>query len=483
MAPKSLACLLLCLYIYLPCLSQSTESVTEKITNFPEKFFSKINANTTSLASRLDRQTAKYLQRMLKKEKKLRRRLARRDSAAASELFADVEKEYAVTPYIAFSGRSRSTEYSAHLDTLNTSLSFLELNGENISFPKESLNKVQGTLKHLNGLQTKFRQSEQVKAFISRRRELIRQTLSRYTRLPKSISRTYNNVTRDVYYYSQQVREYKEMLNNPDRLVKKALSEIARLNIFQQFMREHSQFAGLFRIPSNSSIMPSLVGLQTRSQVQQVLQNQLAAAGPNAQQVVQQNLHSAQQQLSVLKEKINKFGNNGSDGDMPDFKPNSQRTKSFLHRLEVGTNIQSANSNTFFPVTTDLGLSLGYKLNDNSVIGIGGSYKIGWGKDIRNIKITSEGLGLRSFLEIKLKGSFFASGGFEYNYQDFITPSTAISGWGGRWTKSGLAGISKVISMKTKFFRKTKLQLLWDFLSYQQQPQTQALKFRVGYNF
>jgi hypothetical protein len=50
------------------------------------------------------------------------------------------------------------------------------------------------------------------------------------------------------------------------------------------------------------------------------------------------------------------------------------------------------------------------------------------------------------------------------------------------WQQSGLIGISKVVSVKSKFFKNTKLQLLWDFLSYQQVPQNQAIVFRVGYN-
>jgi len=50
------------------------------------------------------------------------------------------------------------------------------------------------------------------------------------------------------------------------------------------------------------------------------------------------------------------------------------------------------------------------------------------------------------------------------------------------WQYSGLAGLSKVVSLKTKFFKKTKLQLMWDFLSYEQVPRTQALIFRVNYN-
>jgi len=172
---------------------------------------------------------------------------------------------------------------------------------------------------------------------------------------------------------------------------------------------------------------------------------------------------------------------------MPDFKPNTQRTKTFWQRLEYGTNFQTAKNN-FFPTTTDMGLSVGYKLTDKSTVGVGASYKMGWGQDIKHIAITHQGMGLRSYLDVKLKGSFYASGGFEYNYQP-VSPDSLSSGSGMHWNeiadwhKSGLVGISKIISIKSNFFKKTKVQLLWDFLSYQQIPRTQPVKFRVGYNF
>ncbi|MBK9381709.1 MAG: hypothetical protein IPN39_10305 [Chitinophagaceae bacterium] len=51
------------------------------------------------------------------------------------------------------------------------------------------------------------------------------------------------------------------------------------------------------------------------------------------------------------------------------------------------------------------------------------------------------------------------------------------------WQQSGLIGISKTVPVKSKFFKKTSLKLLWDFLSYQQVPRTQPVIFRIGYNF
>ena len=194
-------------------------------------------------------------------------------------------------------------------------------------------------------------------------------------------------------------------------------------------------------------------------------------------------MQAAQSQLSELKNKIAKLGSGSSDMEMPEgFKPNNQKTKSFFKRLELGTNIQSQKANGYFPTTSDLGVSLGYKLNDKSIIGIGGSYKMGWGQNIRHINITHQGAGIRSFVDYKIKGSFWLSGGYEMNYRSEFKSIEQLKSLNG-WQQSGLIGISKVISLKTKFFKKTKLMLAWDFLSSQQVPNTQPVVFRVGYNF
>lgn len=486
MAPKSLLILLAVIGLCLPCLSQESPSAVDKISGFPDKFFAAVNKKASTLESKLDRQTEKYLQQLLKEEKKLRKKLKKGDSAAAG-LLDDAEEKYARLKKELELGIARGRgQYFPKLDTLKTSLKFLQQHSELLSSAGDIQEKIGASLKQVNGLQSKLQQTEQVKAFIKQRKEQIRQALGRYTKLPKGLSQSYTDFNKQFYYYSQQVKEYKELLNDPDKLTQKALAGISRLNVFQQFMKEHSELAGLFGMPANYGTPQALNGLQTRAQVQQLIQTQFASGGPNAQQILQQNLQAAQQQLNSLKDKVNKLGGGGSgdvDMDMPDFKPNHQKTRSFLQRLEIGTNLQSSKSNFFFPTTTDVGLSVGYKINDKSVIGIGGSYKVGWGKDIRNIVVTSQGAGVRSFLDIKIKGSFYISGGYEYNYQPAVAMPDGGDPLRTQWTQSGLVGLSKVLSVKTKFFKKTKLQLFWDFLSYQQVPRTQAVKFRVGYNF
>jgi hypothetical protein len=197
---------------------------------------------------------------------------------------------------------------------------------------------------------------------------------------------------------------------------------------------------------------------------------------------LQSSLQSAQQQLDQFKSKLSQLGGGSGDIGMPDFKPNEQKTKTFWRRLEYGTNLQTTRTNFYFPSITDIGLSVGYKLNNTSTFGIGASYKIGWGSAFNHISLSSQGAGLRSFLDIKIKSGFSATGGLEYNYKTPIFSLQQLRTLS-YWTQSGLIGLSKTVPVKSRVLKQTRLQLLWDFLSYQQVPKTTPIIFRVGYNF
>ncbi|OQP67840.1 hypothetical protein [Niastella populi] len=492
MQPKLFLLSLVILCLGLTARAQETPSAVDKVIDFPTSFFNKVQHKYTGLEDRLTRQTEKYLKRLAKRERRLKRKLAKVDSTAAQQLFKDSDQQYEnliasirSDSLVAQKGRGA---YIPMMDSVKTSLAFLKQNNSLLGESKEVSDKVKGSLSQVDQLRGKLQQSEQVKSFIQQRKQQLKETLGKYTNLPDGITKELADFNKQAYYYSAQLKEYKDMLKQPDKLIQKGLLLLNKLPAFTKFMQQNSELASLFRLPDNYGTPQSLAGLQTRSQVQQQIQGQLAGAGPNAQQYLQQNIQAAQTQLSQLKDKVNKLGGSGSgDLDMPDFKPNNQRTKSFWQRLEYGTNLQTAKNN-FFPTTSDLGLSVGYKLTDKSTVGIGASYKMGWGQDIKHIAITHQGMGLRSYLDVKLKGSFYASGGLEYNYQPISSDSTSSNSgmhWDqiSSWNKSGLIGISKIVSIKSKFFKKTKLQLMWDFLSYQQVPRTQPVKFRVGYNF
>ncbi len=338
------------------------------------------------------------------------------------------------------------------------------------------------TLSRYKEIQGKLNGAEQVKTYLLKRQELLKQEFQRL-----GMVKEVKKFRQQVYYYQAQVNEYKTAFEDPTKLEEKLLEIAQGIPQFKDFFARNSMLGSLFALPgsSPSSNNTSLIsGLQTRAMLNQSLVDRFGS-GPNVMQQLQQNVQGAQDQLSQLKNKACSYvtgsaGNSSVDPDMPNFKPNNQKTKSFLHRLVVGTNIQSQKARYLFPATSDLGLSVGYKINDKSIVGVGASYKLGLGSGWNHIKISHQGVGLRSFIEYKLKGAFFLTGGYEQNYLAEFKAIAQLRNYSS-WKTSGLMGLTKKYKVSKKL--KGNMQLLWDFLSYRQVPQGQPILFRIGYSF
>lgn len=364
-------------------------------------------------------------------------------------------------------------QYLGRLDSLQTALSFLQLNNASGLSVLNSQPAMQDLSQSINQLQQQWNLSNQLQAFIRNRRDFWKQQL-----MDVGFAKDISRINQQVYYYSQQLAYYKNVLNQPDKLLDMAFQYLSKQQTFRNFMATNSQLAQLFRIPSGAPDPAMLAGLQTRSMVQNMIGSQLPP-GTNAQQLLQQQLSLAQAELDKLKNKVNELGGGSSELEMPGFKPNQQKTKPFLKRFELGLDVQSQRPNRFLPVTSDIAFSLGYKMSDKSIIGIGVGYKLGWGQNFSNIRFSSEGLSLRSFMDVKIKGRFWVTGGFEYNYQQSFSRISELQNISA-WQKSGLVGMTRKYKIGKK---EGKLQLLWDFMSYSQVPRNQPLKFRIGYQF
>jgi hypothetical protein len=471
--------------MHLPAQDRA-DSSSPSIHSITSDYARAIDNKSTKITNKLDKQTEKYLATLERQEAALKTKLHKIDSLAAKRIFSDATSKYA-SLNAKIHGKSssllnKSEKYLPWLDSASTSLAFLKTNplGNQLSGQAAQLQRAIGKIKDL---ENHFKQAASIKEFIKERKEYLAAQLKQYN-LGNELKKY--NVT--AAYYAQQVNDYRDVLSDPSKAERKALALLNRLPAFQQFIQKNSMLADMFAMPGGddpAALAQSMQGLQTRASVQSLIQNQVAGGGVNAADVFQANLADAQNSLTSLKTKLQQMAQSGSsDIDMPDFRPNPNKTRSFLKRIELGTSIQTVKSNLVFPVTTDVSVSAGYRLNRQNVVGVRAAYKMGWGKDIRHMHITSEGMGIGSFVDIKLKGSFFVSGGFELNFQQAADSLRQLHGYDLKdWSKSGLLGISKIVSLKTKFFTKTKLQLLWDFLSYQQLPRTTPVKFRIGYSF
>jgi hypothetical protein len=457
-------------------LPLSSDSLT--IQQLPADYLDKVSSKANQIEQKLENKTDRALARMMKSEAKMKKKLAKIDSLKAVEIFGNIEGKYKQFEQKLQNG-GHFKKYLGTLDTLATSVKFLDQNRQLISNVKGGEKKVKEALEKVNGLEGQFNKAEELKKILNERRQYLQEQLNNL-----GFAKQLKKLNKQVYYYSEQVNEYKALLKDHKKAEKKAIELLSKTKLFKDFMQKNGMVASLFPMPGNPddpSGQISLSGLQTRAQVDNMIRQQVAAAGPNGIAQFRDNLQEAQNKLNELKDKVSQLGAEGGAGDIPEgFKPNSQKTKSIFQRIEYGTNIQTQRAGNLFPATSDLGLWLGYKMNEKSVIGIGASYKMGLGTGWDHLRFTSEGMGLRSFIDWKIKASLWISGGYEQNYKARINSFSQLKDYS-EWQQSGLIGVSKIVSMKTKFFKKTKIQLMWDFLSYQQIPRTQPVLFRIGY--
>ncbi|MET3876443.1 hypothetical protein [Chitinophaga sp. OAE865] len=436
----------------------------------PLAFFKDVTRKSDRLAKALDRKTNKALSQFVKQENKIKHRLDRIDSLKAADLFAQSMTSRVTGKLGKFMGAVTQTD-EPYLDSLSNSLSFLKDTKGLLAGSKDISDKLNRSLRSVDDLKERLAQAEQIKAYIRERKQLLKEQLSQYTGFTKDLQK----LNKQAYYYVQQINEYKEVFKDRRKAEQKAMEVIRKIPAFNDFMQKHSQIASLFNIQGATTSAQSLEGLQTRSQVEELIQ-QCLGSGPNASAAVSQQMAEAHSRFNELK---SKFPNLDNAAEMPDFKPKEMKTKRFLKRLEFGSNIQFQRSNRFFPTTSDIAGQAAYKFHKNGSAGIGLSYKLGLGTGFDNIQFSSQGMGIRTFIDWKLKGTFFLNGGYEQNYQPEYVG--VPNGLGQKWIESGLIGISKKYKINSKL--KGNAMVLFDFLYNKHIPKTDPVKFRIGYNF
>lgn len=476
MRPK--LAILISFMLHVCALHAQPDSSVAAIQNISSRYLVQTGKKIDRYQSRITHKTEKTLERLSGWENKLKRTLQKTYPSAAEKLFAPGRPSFKQMLEEYRQGKIKTgkykTSYDAYTDELNSRLLYLDSN-KNL-FAKEKQQLIGAGHAKLEDLRNEEGQTETLQKMIKKRKQELMEVA--LTQLGKN--KQLQKINKEAYYYTETLKNYKQLFkdkNKREEAAKKILEEIPGFN---DFVRRNSMLASLFRMPGNDNNSQSLAGLQTRASVNAMIQDRIGAGGPGAREQVQQNIQQAQAELDKLKNKILKAGGGNTGTELPDFKPNSQRSKTFAQRLEYGFNLQFGKRTSMLPGTADIGITAGYKLNDKSSVGIGAGYKLGMGS-IQKIRFSHEGVSLRSYLDWKLKKQFFVSGGFEMNHHASFKDFGSL-GKSDAWQQSGLLGISKKMPLKTKFSKGTKLQLLYDFLHRQHLPVSQPVIFRVGYD-
>lgn len=206
-----IVCLIAVMALFFFCSYGQADSTLNALSNIPNRLFAKLNSKASRLDDQLTRQTGKYLERMSRKERILQEKLSKTDSNAAKQLFAGSQDKYRQLENQLKATQNGNTgsfqgEYLANIDSVKTSLNFLQ---QNQSFLGSS-SKTQALLntsQQFNQLQGKLHQVDQIREYVRQRREALKNALiNRMQTL--GLKKYMDAYTQQVYSFSEDIRSY-----------------------------------------------------------------------------------------------------------------------------------------------------------------------------------------------------------------------------------------------------------------------------------
>lgn len=461
---------------------EKADSLLSALQELPKKYLTSIDSKVDKYTSRVTNKTEKTLTKLAKWESKIKSLLEKASPETAQKLFSSNQLTFATALEKYKQGETLFNEqrkyYNQYRDKLTNTIQYLDREKDKLD--TKLVKPLNNARKKLAEYEKEQDQADALEQFIKeRKKQLIDQSL-KYIGKSKYLQK----IDKEAYYYVETIKNYKQLFTDRQKAEKTALRILNRIPAFTKFLKENSMLASLFRTPAANTPAgaANIAGLQTRASVNELIRNQIASGGPNAMDQFRANLSAAQAEANKLKEKLMQKGGGGSsDAELPSFKPNNQKSKTFKQRLEFGSNFQPGKTNAWLPSSADIAVTLGYKLNNRSIIGIGTSYKMGIGS-LQRMSISHQGIGLRSYIDWQLKKQFYVSGGFEMNYNAQFKNLQQLQSFNA-WQQSGLIGLSKKIPIKTKWVKGTNIQLLYDILANSHVPVSRPVLFRVGYQF
>lgn len=460
------------------CFSQRDSTSLE---NIPLKFITNSSKKIQNYSNAVSSKTDKTLSKLIKWENKIKSILERTNPKVAASLFNENHISFQQIKQRVNSGLDFANkvpaQYNQYKDEFTTKIKYIytqkdeldvKFNNE-ISTAKRATDSLEKVSLKLNNVEELIKE---------RRKELITELL--HTGNLKFLKK----INKEVFYYNEKITTLKASFNDVSKFDQTVLEMMNKIPACKTFLMKNSEQAGLFGM-SNFSIneplgvgvsIPIINGLSTRAGLQGFINSNV----PNIQNVNLGNLLKSK--ITAPNNDISNFLNKKKVDNLglPEFKVNSQKSKSFWKRIEISTDVQFKRTTSSLPNTTDIGLNIGYKLNDKSTTGLGIGYKLGMGTGLDKIKFTSEGVGLRSFIKWKLSKGFDIQGGLELEYYSHFSKIQQLSVYD-NWNKLGLIGISKNYKINKKL--KGSFKLFCNVFYKENPTQNQPFIFRTGYSF
>lgn len=438
--------------------------VDNKVKKYNNAVSSKIESSLTKLA---------------KWEQKIRRTLEKVDPSTASRLFGNNQTTFQSLLEKYTTTKKITDDYTAafnhYQDKLNVQVKYLQAQQDNLNQQSRHADSVMQAVAQMNAHTD---DAAYLEMFIKERRK---QLMSEAYRLMGK-SRYFTKLNKESFYYIESIKNYKAVLTDTKKVEALVISLLKKIPAFRDFASQNSQLSGVF--PSLSTLsfggggnIPIVNGLAPRAGVQQYMTN----SGMNAALLISQLQNqspetglghaSLQQKLENVKETLESL-------ELTKLKVNTQKTKTFRQRIQTDLDLDFVKSTAYLPARANVALMLGYKVTDKQVAGIGLSYVMGLGNGWRNIRLTNEGLGLRTYLRWKMKYNIYLQANGEWTYMVRFNNIDVLKNRSD-WQTAALAGISKSYQVSKKI--KGNFQILYNFLYNRTYPPSQPLVIRMGY--
>jgi hypothetical protein len=405
-----------------------------------------LDARTTSLDKYLDQSESiqqRLLKRLKRKEDKILRNLAAKDSVAY--------KQYILNHQLNFDSiQSLSKDTSRHLSSLGNNKVIDSLKGVQRFIQSESGKLTNSTAllgqagiatpnnTALNSLQQKM--NVQVNTD-----QLIQQHTADLEKIAGA-----NNISgiqgiqKQVFYAKSKIKSYKEFADDPDKAEASALEALQGTEGFSKYLNSgNGAFGGAGGNVSAAQLQA--MGYQTSASVNNNLTQKLGDNLGSVQQQMSQQVQAYSDKLNGITSKINtakadlgeakadintakatvgEAKSSVSNIDKPNFKVNPERGKPFLKRLKFNYSFQPerASIDGLRPAMLVLSATVGFKQTENLTYGIGIGSNTGLGQNWQHIAFSYEGISLRAYIDRQWKYGFSGQIGYE---RDFIPANRA----------------------------------------------------------
>ena len=133
------------------------------------KYLDIVSSKANKLEKKLDKKSAKALRQMQKLEKRIGEKLARLDSNKAKEIVSNAEQQYKQLKQRLEKGGTLQ-QYLPSLDSLSSSLKFLEKNEQLLAQTKEARQKLKSAINNVSGMEGKFQKAEEITRYLKERK-------------------------------------------------------------------------------------------------------------------------------------------------------------------------------------------------------------------------------------------------------------------------------------------------------------------------